>query len=96
MTVTQVKDLMNEVTKEVLGEENIVNENLSNVVDIGTQIFNSSSVDAYVKSLVNHIGRVIFVNRVYAYHNIYTPPETTNNAKIIDETIEEKEKGEKK
>lgn len=65
MTVTQVKDLMNEVTREVLGEENIVNENLSNVVDIGTQIFNSSSVDSYVKSLVNHIGRVIFVNRVY-------------------------------
>ena len=65
MTVTQIKDLMNEVTKEVLGEENIVNENLSNVVDIGTQIFNSSSVDSYVKSLVNHIGRVIFVNRVY-------------------------------
>ena len=64
MTVTQVKDLMNEVTKEVLGEENIVNENLSNVVDIGTQIFNSSSVDSYVKSLVNHIGRGIFVNRV--------------------------------
>ena len=65
MTVTQIKDLMNEVTREVLGEENLVNENLSNVVDIGTQIFNSSSVDNYVKSLVNHIGRVIFVNRVY-------------------------------
>ncbi len=39
---------------------------------------------------------VVSVYRVYAYHNIYTPPETTNNAKIIDETIEEKEKGEKK
>ena len=33
MTVTQIKDLMNEVTKEVLGEENLVSENLSNVVD---------------------------------------------------------------
>lgn len=32
---------------------------------------------------------------LYAYHNIYTPPETTtNNAKNIDETIEEREKGE--
>lgn len=32
---------------------------------------------------------------LYAYHNIYTPPETTtNNAKKIDEAIEETEKGE--
>ena len=32
---------------------------------------------------------------LYAYHNIYTPPETTtNNAKILEETIEEEEKGE--
>lgn len=35
------------------------------------------------------------VNALYAYHNIYTPPETTtNNAKSIDETIEEEKKGE--
>lgn len=33
------------------------------------------------------------VNALYAYHNIYTPPETTtNNAKILEET--ETEKGE--
>ena len=32
---------------------------------------------------------------LYGYHNIYTPPETTtNNARNIDETIEETEKGE--
>lgn len=36
---------------------------------------------------------VVSVYRVYAYHNIYTPPETTtNNAKILEET--ETEKGE--
>lgn len=38
---------------------------------------------------------VVSVYRVYAYHNIYTPPETTtNNAKNIDEAIEKTEKGE--
>lgn len=38
---------------------------------------------------------VVSVYKVYAYHNIYTPPETTtNNAKSLDETIEETEKGE--
>ena len=38
---------------------------MSNIVDIGTEIFNASAVDNYVRSLVNHIGKVIFVNRPY-------------------------------
>ena len=66
MKVNQIYELMNSVTKEVLGEEAIVNEDLSNVVDIGTALFNASAIDAYVKSLVNHIGKVIFVNRPYS------------------------------
>ena len=66
MKVNQIYELMNSVTKEVLGEETVVNEDLSNVVDIGTALFNASAIDAYVKSLVNHIGKVIFVNRPYS------------------------------
>lgn len=66
MEVRQIYDIMNTVTDEVLGTENLVNEDLSNIVDIGTEIFNASSVDNYVKSLVNHIGKVVFVNRPYA------------------------------
>lgn len=65
MEMTQVYQLVNTATQEVLGESAVVAEDLSNVVDIGTQIFNASAVDAYVRSLVNHIGRVIFVNRTY-------------------------------
>ena len=57
---------MNTVTGEILGKSDIVKEDLSNFVDVGTEIFNQSSVDNYVKSLVNHIGKVIFVNRPYA------------------------------
>lgn len=66
MTVTQIYELMNGVTDEILGESVVVKEDLSNVVDIGTAIFNASAVDNYVKTLVNHIGRVIFVNRPYS------------------------------
>ena len=66
MKVEQIYSLMNTVTGEVLGKADIVKEDLSNVVDVGTEIFNQSSVDNYVKSLVNHIGKVIFVNRPYA------------------------------
>ena len=65
MTVVQIKDLMNSVTTEILGKGNIVAEDLSNVVDVGKEIFDNTNVDNYVKSLVNHIGKVIFVNRPY-------------------------------
>lgn len=66
MEVAQVYTLVNNATKEILGETAVVAEDLSNVVDIGTEIFNSNAVDNYVRSLVNHIGKVIFVNRAYS------------------------------
>ena len=34
--------------------------------DLGNEIFNQNAVDNYVKSLVNHIGKVVFVNRPYS------------------------------
>lgn len=66
MEVAQVYALVNDSTKEILGESTVLAEDLSNVVDIGTEIFNANAVDNYVRSLVNHIGKVIFVNRVYS------------------------------
>ena len=65
MEIKQVAEFVNDATSEVLGEEAILNEDLSNVVDVGTSIFNAGAFDAYVKALVNHIGKVIFVNRPY-------------------------------
>lgn len=65
MDVKQVATLMNGVTTEILGEGAVVNENLSNVVDIGKAIFDSTSYDHFVKTLVDHIGRVMFVDRKY-------------------------------
>ena len=66
MKVTQLYTLINNVTKEILGETAVVNEDLSNVVDIGKSIFDQTSVDNYVKKLVNQIGKVVFQNRAYA------------------------------
>lgn len=65
MDVKQIATLLNSVTGEVLGKDAIVAEDLTNIVDIGTEIFDANAVDNYVKSLVNHIGKVIFVNRPY-------------------------------
>lgn len=65
MDVKQIYTLVNDITNELLGSA-IVKEDLSNVVDVGTAVFNANKVDNYVKSLVNHIGRVIFVDRTYS------------------------------
>ena len=65
MLVKQVYELVNQATKEAIGETTVLLEDLTNVVDVGEAIFNSSAFDAYVKALVNHIGKVVFVNRPY-------------------------------
>ena len=65
MEVKQIYSLVNDITNELLGST-IVKEDLSNVVDVGNAVFNANKVDNYVKSLVNHIGRVIFVDRAYS------------------------------
>lgn len=64
MEVKQIFGLVNDITNELLGSA-IVKEDLSNLVDVGNAVFNANKVDNYVRSLVNHIGRVIFVDRAY-------------------------------
>lgn len=66
MKVNQISTLINTITNELIGNSIIVAEDLSNIVDVGNAIFNADKVDNYVKSLVNHIGRVIFVDRAYS------------------------------
>lgn len=68
MLVNQIAEIMNDVTEEVIGESAIVNEDLTNIVDVGNTINNlsSSAYENYVRSLIDHIGRVVFVNRPYA------------------------------
>src|SRR5574344_1285832 len=65
MKVEQIYCLMNNVTYEIIGKRDLVEEDLSNVVDLGKELLGTTDVDNYVKSLVNHIGKVIFVNRPY-------------------------------
>ena len=65
MKVTQIHDLLNKVTTEVLGTENVVKEDLTNLVDVGTEIINADKVDNFVNKLVHHIGKVQFNNDKY-------------------------------
>ncbi len=72
MQVNQIYELLNDLTEEVTGQSDLVSEDLSNVVDVGTAIFANTTVDNYVKALMNRIGKVIMVNRPYKppYPNI--------------------------
>lgn len=67
MLMTQVYEILNTITTEILGEETVVNEDLSNVVDIGRAFENlDNGLDNYVRRLQDHIGRMVFVDRVYS------------------------------
>lgn len=66
MEVKQIYSLVNTVSGEVLGNTELVHEDLTGLVDLGNEVFNQNAVDNYVKSLVNHIGKVVFVNRPYS------------------------------
>ena len=66
MEVKQIFELVNGITGEITGKTDLVKEDLSNIVAVGKELFTASDVDNYVKSLVNRIGKTIFVNRKYS------------------------------
>lgn len=67
MVVTQVAEIVNQVNAEMTGTEAIANVDLNEVVDTGSELLESENLlDKYVKSLVDHIGKVVFVNRPYS------------------------------
>ena len=67
MKVTQIADLVNGITSQVLGKSaELTAENMSGLVDVGTQLTDSHNIDNYVKSLADRIGKVIFVDRPYS------------------------------
>lgn len=66
MEVTQIKDIVNEVNAEITGSKAPDEIDLNSVVDTGKQILDSKNIDNYVRSLIDHIGKVVFVNRPYS------------------------------
>lgn len=65
MEINQVYDLVNNSLQEVIGTTAILQEDLSNVVEVGTAVFNANAFEQYSKALVNRIGKTIFVTRKY-------------------------------
>jgi len=65
MEVKQIYEIMNSVTQELLGDSVVVQEDLSNIVELGQQFESVVGLDNYVRKIPDHVGRVIFVNRKY-------------------------------
>ena len=66
MKMEQVYNIVNTITGEILGDTVVVNEDLSNIVDIGRAFQNAGSLDNFVRALNDHVGRMVFVDRVYS------------------------------
>lgn len=67
MKIEQLKDLVNGATSEVTGSSELLEEDLSNVVQVGQTLQNFDDwQNKFVNALVDRIGRTIFVNRPYS------------------------------
>lgn len=66
MEVKQIYEIVNSSLIETLGKDNLIQEDLTGIVDAGNEIFNANAFDRFVRSLINHIGKVVFVNRPYS------------------------------
>lgn len=66
MLVTQIYEFLTEIYQEVTGQESIVKEDLSNITDVGATLLSANYRETYTNSLLNRIGRMVFVDRPYS------------------------------
>lgn len=89
MEMKQIATIVNQMSDEFLGGSVIVNENLDNIVDFGDAIKNIREMGAYIESLVNHIGKVIVVNRSWSGDTLGIMRESWEWGSILEKiTIE--------
>lgn len=65
MKITQIAPYVNEAYKETVGENAVVTDDLSNIVDMGTTIANADLSDKITRGLMNQVGRMVYVERKY-------------------------------
>lgn len=68
MKVNQISTILNSVYGEVLGETNMITDNLSNIVSAGQIIASNTfgdNFDQYVGQIIDKVGHTIFVDRAY-------------------------------
>ena len=70
MKVNQIADILNDVYGELIGTEDVLQEDLSNIVSVGQRITATTqwdeNFDNYVKKIIDKVGRTIYVDRAYS------------------------------
>lgn len=66
MEIKQIYEITNDVVKETIGEETLLTEDLSNIVDVGVAVLNANDHQNFVTHLVDRIGKTIFSIRKYS------------------------------
>ena len=70
MKITQIASVLNAaIAQEVVGEVDLIQEDLSNLVDVGkivtTSLSASGNTNSFVSTLIDRIGKVQYVDRTY-------------------------------
>ena len=66
MKIEQIYEIVNDTTKEIIGESELVaTADNGKIVDVGEAVVGSQNMDNYVRTLVDRIGKVVFVDRGY-------------------------------
>lgn len=65
MKVEQVYQVVNALSSQYIGESAIEVTDNDSLVDVGSKVINLDNLDKYVNSLIDQIGKIMFVNRVY-------------------------------
>ena len=65
MEMTQIYEIVNETTAQVTGTEPLEAIDGNKIVDAGAEVLETDKMDHYVQSLIDRIGKVVFVNRPY-------------------------------
>ena len=66
MKVTQIAEILNSISDQYLGKKDLVEADLSNIVDAGKELLGTTDIDNYTKTLLDRIGKVVFVNRKWS------------------------------
>ena len=87
MKVNQISGILNDVYGEVLGTENMIQEDLSNIVSAG-QIITSTAFgenfDNYAGKIIDKVGRTIFVDRPYKATDLGIWRDTWEYASMLE------------
>ena len=70
MKVTQIAEIVNEALDQAIGEHEVLEQDLSNLVEVGKSVMNPDSMDNFVRQLPDVLGRLYFTNTKYEGLNL--------------------------